>query len=217
MWLQCWRAQLVEHMSKNYFLCGKPGMQIPVWGQQTCIWIKATTPWFQKKQRCEEPPSMTQSTSPSNTWCRPSEQTSPAGLGLPLMIIWLLHNEALQLSGAQTLKWQQPPTTSSSSSCRRRRCPDLLLSATCCWSASLLCHLTQWTPDTEPPQEQRGPAAAYRQQTTTTTTTWTTDACSDVHHSPPLYLDISQACWVGCKKNSFPRIRAFVEFIICKE
>ena len=32
-----------------------------------------------------------------------------AGLGLPLMIIWLLHNGALQLSRAQTLKWQQPP------------------------------------------------------------------------------------------------------------
>lgn len=32
-----------------------------------------------------------------------------AGLGLPLMIIWLLHNEALQLSRAQTLKWQRPP------------------------------------------------------------------------------------------------------------
>lgn len=25
-----------------------------------------------------------------------------------------------------------------------------------CWSASLLCHLTHWTPDTEPPREQEG-------------------------------------------------------------
>lgn len=113
-----------------------------------------------------------------------------AGLGLPLMIIWRLHNRALQLSRTQTSKWQQPPSSSS--------CPDLLLSATCRWSASLLCHLTHWTPDTELPQEQRGRlAATYFQWIIPVSTR---DVRSDIPHLHAfIFKHQSRYCWVSYK------------------
>lgn len=96
----------------------------------------------------------TQNTFPSKVWRRIHNRQLPtqsgwqaAGLGLPLMIIWLLHNQALQLSRAQTLKWQQPPPPLSSF-----LPPWSPLERHVRWSASPLCHLTHWTPDTEPPQ-----------------------------------------------------------------
>lgn len=69
--------------------------------------------------------------------------------GLPLMIMWLLRNRALQLSVSVDFEvTATPPLPSFSSAC----CPVLLLSATCDRSARPLCHLTHWTPDTEPPR-----------------------------------------------------------------
>lgn len=96
-----------------------------------------------------------------------------AGLGLPLMIIWLLHNRALQLSRAQTLKWQQPPPPPPPAAA--------LISSWAPRAAGLpaCCAIWHTEPLTPSLHKSRETAATYFQWIITVSTT---DACSDIPH-----------------------------------
>lgn len=111
--------------------------------------------------------------SPSTSWIDPNSERPP--LGLSLMIIHLLHNRTLQLSWAHThfevtAPSHPPPPFPRAAALSFSWAPRAARR-----SASLLCHLTHWTPDTARWQLQGGCAKRTFQQRTIASNT-------DTHH-----------------------------------
>lgn len=146
------------------------------WMQRGRVWTAASSQW-----RLDD-------SSPCTGWTDPNSERPP--LGLSLMIIHLLHNQTLQLSTHTNTLWSAPPlpplpraaALSSSWAPRAAR-----------WSASLLCHLTHWTPDTARQQLRGGCPEPTFQKRTTVCDAWS-------RHTPftfPYLAESSQEHRVG--------------------
>lgn len=113
-----------------------------------------------------------------------------AGLGLPLMIIWLLHKRALQLSRAQTLKWQQPPPPPPPAAA--------LISSWAPRAAGLPACCAIWHTEPLTPSLCKSRDTDCLQHTFSELFQWLPRVPGVIFPiNLPLYLDISQDCWVS--------------------
>lgn len=110
------------------------------------------------------------------------------------MIIWLLHNQALQLSRAQTLKWQQPPPP--------LLLPAALISSGAPRAAGLPARCAIWhTEPLTPSLHNTGCNTLCLNNLGKKVSN--TDPCRDIPLVySTLYLNIRQDCWVSCTADS---------------